>query len=311
MSELLAGVAGLGEAGAGLASAGVALAVALGYLCLWSAAPALRTAWLRWQAAIERVGQGPGAAAGALQRLYLQVGRWCAPLALAVPLALRGRIAAQLARAGLEPVWSAESWLGLQAALLVVAVLFTALLASLQLLAAWPGGVLLVLLVPWQSWQSLRQRVRRRLAGIERELPGWLELLALGLEAGTAFPAALARAVARAPAGPLRAEFTRLVQELRSGKARSDALRRIDARLGLPALSSVVAAIVQAEASGLSLAPVLRAQARRATQERFARAEKRAMEAPVKMLGPLVLCIFPCTFIVVGFPIAAMLFWGG
>jgi tight adherence protein C len=186
-----------------------------------------------------------------------------------------------------------------------------ALLDGLDVLAFWPGGLLLLSMAPWQSWQSLRQQVARRLAAIERDLPGWLELLALGLEAGTAFPAALVRALARAPDGPLRQEFERLVQALRSGHARSDALRRLDARLGLPALSSVVAAIVQAEASGLSLAPVLRAQSRRATQERFARAEKRAMEAPVKMLGPLVLCIFPCTFIVVGFPIAAMLFWGG
>ena len=303
------GAAGVG--GTSLASAGLALAVLLGCWCLWSSAPALRSAWSRWQRASERVGVTHGVVASGVQRMSQYVGRWCAPAALAMPLPLRARIGAQLARAGLSPAWTVESWLGLQLALLAAICLFAALLAVLQWLAFWPGGLLLLLMAPWQSWQSLRQRVLRRLGTIERELPGWLELMALGLEAGTAFPTALARALARAPDGPLREEFARLVQEMRSGQARSDALRRIDARLGLPALSSVVAAIVQAEASGLSLAPVLRAQARRATQERFARAEKRAMEAPVKMLGPLVLCIFPCTFIVVGFPIAAMLFWGG
>jgi len=75
-------------------------------------------------------------------------------------------------------------------------------------------------------------------------------------------------------------------------------------------VAAAVAAIVQAEATGVSLVPVIRAQSMRGTQERFARAEKLAMEAPVKMLAPLVLCIFPCTFIVIGFPIAVRLLWG-
>ena len=293
-----------------LASAGLALAVALGFWSLWSAFPALHAAWSGWRAVIERVAGSRGVAAGAWQRLALGAGRWCAPFALLLPMPVREQVGAQLARAGLDARWNAECWLGAQLARFLATSLCIASLDALHVLAFWPGGLLLLSTAPWHSWQSLRQQVARRLAAIERDLPGWLELLALGLEAGTAFPAALVRALARAPDGPLRQEFARLVQELRSGLARSDALRRLDARLGLPALSSVVAAIVQAEASGLSLAPVLRAQARRATQERFARAEKLAMEAPVKMLGPLVLCIFPCTFIVVGFPIAAMLFWG-
>lgn len=297
-----------------LAAAGLALAAAITCWCLWSAAPVLWLAWRRWQEAVVSV-DGPfaapgGASAGALVRLARQAGHWCAPVATAMPVPLRARLAALLDRAGLATAWTAESWLGLQVAKLLAAAVFVAALSQCRLLALWPGGLSLLLLVPWQSLQSLRQRISRRMAAIERELPAWLELLALGLEAGTAFPAALARALARASDGPLREEFSRLVQEMRSGQSRGDALRRLDARLRLPALSSVVAAIVQAEASGLSLAPVLRAQSRRATQERFARAEKRAMEAPVRMLGPLVLCIFPCTFIVVGFPIAAMLFWG-
>ncbi|MFM2287834.1 MAG: hypothetical protein RL684_977 [Pseudomonadota bacterium] len=295
-----------------LAGASACAALAAGLACAWvvHALPSLRAALSRWQRA---AGQAPQAAAqptGAWQRFGLCLGHWVSPCALALPVSWRARLAAQLARAGLAATWCAESWLGLQVALFVAALLGVALLARVQLLLFWPGGLLLLLLVPWQGWQHLRQGVRRRLASIERELPAWLELLSLGLEAGTAFPAALQRALARAPSGPLRDEFARLVHEVRSGKSRRDAFRHMDARLGLPSLSSVVAAIVQAEASGLSLAPVLRAQARRATQERFARAEKRAMEAPVKMLGPLVLCIFPCTFIVVGFPIAAMLLWG-
>jgi tight adherence protein C len=97
---------------------------------------------------------------------------------------------------------------------------------------------------------------------------------------------------------------------MRAGRIRTDALQRLERRMGVAALTAAVAVIAQAEATGVSLAPVIRAQSMRGTQERFARAEKLAMEAPVKMLAPLVLCIFPCTFIVVGFPIAVRLFWG-
>ena len=157
---------------------------------------------------------------------------------------------------------------------------------------------------------ALRDRILKLQSAVMRELPGFLDLLTLGLEAGCAFGAALQIAVQRSTASPLRASLERSLQEMRAGRPRAEALQRLERRLGVTALSAAVAAITQAEATGVSLAPVMRAQAVRATQERFARAEKRAMEAPVKMLAPLVLCIFPCTFIVIGFPIAVRLFWG-
>ena len=75
-------------------------------------------------------------------------------------------------------------------------------------------------------------------------------------------------------------------------------------RLRFAPISSFVSALIQGEKTGSSLGPILRAQGEQRRQERFLRAEKLAMEAPVKMLGPLILCIFPCTFIVIGFPIA-------
>ena len=156
----------------------------------------------------------------------------------------------------------------------------------------------------------LRDRIVRKRGTVARELPGYLDLLTLGLESGCAFGAALQLTVRRSPPGPLHTAMERALQEMRAGRSRAEALQRLEQRLGVAALSAAVAAIVQAEATGVSLAPVMRAQALRGTQERFARAEKRAMEAPVKMLAPLVLCIFPCTFIVIGFPIAVRLFWG-
>ena len=82
----------------------------------------------------------------------------------------------------------------------------------------------------------------------------------------------------------------------------------LEDRLDNAPVSSLVSSLVQAEKTGASLGTVLRAQSTQRTNERFARAEKLAMEAPVKMLGPLILCIFPCTFVVIGFPIGVKMF---
>jgi tight adherence protein C len=76
-------------------------------------------------------------------------------------------------------------------------------------------------------------------------------------------------------------------------------------------MNSLVSALVQGELMGASIGPILRAQSEQRRTERFQRAEKLALEAPVKMLGPLIMCIFPCTFIVIGFPIAMQLFQAG
>jgi tight adherence protein C len=111
------------------------------------------------------------------------------------------------------------------------------------------------------------------------------------------------QAVAKGPKGALRDEFMRVLRDIRAGKPRAEALRAKATRLNEPSINSFVTAVVQAESLGMSLGPVLRAQADQRRTERFLRAEKLAMEAPVKMLFPLIAFIFPCTFIVIGFPI--------
>ncbi|MBS0388781.1 MAG: type II secretion system F family protein [Proteobacteria bacterium] len=226
---------------------------------------------------------------------------------------LRGVIAAvdaALERAGLENRLRAQQWFALTW-------LFACLAAGMTLAASGGVGAGLLLQVALAAfigagapWLWLRDRAVRRRLSVVRELPGYLDLITLGLEAGCAFGASLQLTIARSAPGPLRDAMERAMHEMRAGRSRSEALQRLGERMRVPALTASIAAIVQAEATGVSLAPVMRAQALRGTQERFARAEKRAMEAPVKMLAPLVLCIFPCTFIVIGFPIAVRLFWG-
>lgn len=149
----------------------------------------------------------------------------------------------------------------------------------------------------------LRDKLKRVELEVLKNLPTFLDMLTLAIESGCNLTVGINVAVDKTPDNALRRAFARLLREIRSGRNRIDALRSMEDRIDLPVLSSLVSALVQAEKTGASLGTVLRAQSAQRTNERFARAEKLAMEAPVKMLGPLILCIFPCTFVVIGFPI--------
>ena len=146
---------------------------------------------------------------------------------------------------------------------------------------------------------------------ILKRLPFFLDIITMSVEAGMNLSSALQKSVEKMPAGPLLTEITRLLREIRAGKARTDALRDMAARLNSPPLNSLVSSLIQGELMGSSIGPILRAQAEHRRTERFQRAEKLALEAPVKMLGPLITCIFPCTFIVIAFPIAMQLMHSG
>lgn len=150
-------------------------------------------------------------------------------------------------------------------------------------------------------WLRDRIEARRRLT--LKALPFMLDLITLCVESGLNLNSAIAQAVAKGPAGPLRDEFARLLRDVRAGRARAEALREMAARLDMAPVSNFVATLIQAEATGMSLGPILRAQADQRRTERFARAEKLAMEAPVKLLFPLLFFIFPCVFAILMFPI--------
>ncbi len=157
----------------------------------------------------------------------------------------------------------------------------------------------------------LRDMTKSRNLRILKSLPFFLDILTMAVEAGLNLSSALQQAVEKVPPGPLVVEINRLLREVRAGKPRTDAMRDMAARLDFGPVSSLVSALVQGEMMGSSLGPILRAQSEQRRTERFQRAEKLALEAPVKMLGPLILCIFPCTFIVLAFPIAVQLMRSG
>ncbi|MDP2369505.1 type II secretion system F family protein [Rhodoferax sp.] len=150
----------------------------------------------------------------------------------------------------------------------------------------------------------LKESLKKRQKAIVRSLPTYLDFLTMSVEAGLNVAGAISQAVSKGPAGPLKNEFGYVLRDLRSGLTRSEALRRMDERVRVPQVSSFVSAVVQAERMGASLGNTFRAQAEQRRSERFQIAEKLAMEAPVKLIFPLVAFIFPVTFIVLMFPIA-------
>jgi tight adherence protein C len=150
----------------------------------------------------------------------------------------------------------------------------------------------------------LRDQVLLRRRQTLKTLPFMLDIITLCVEAGLNLTGALNQAVAKGPAGALRDEFSRVLRDVRAGRSRTEALRTLSDRMDEAVITNFVAAVIQAEQTGMALGPILRAQAEQRRNERFARAEKLAMEAPVKLLFPLIAFIFPCTFLVLGFPIA-------
>jgi tight adherence protein C len=138
----------------------------------------------------------------------------------------------------------------------------------------------------------------RRQARIQRALPDSLDMLTVCMEAGLGFDAALSQ-VARNTDGPLAAEFARALQEMQIGQARSDSLRAMLARTTVPELRVFVAALVQAGELGIPIAKVLREQAGEMRIRRRQRAEEQAQKVPVKIMFPLITCLFPALMVVV------------
>lgn len=157
----------------------------------------------------------------------------------------------------------------------------------------------------------LTEMTRKRQLAILKALPFYLDVVTLSVEAGLNLTGALSQALQKGPRGPLAFEINRVLRDIRAGKPRADALRTMSEKINLPAMTNLVGALIQAETVGSSLSTVLRAQADQRRTERFHRAEKLALEAPVKMLLPLILFIFPNTFIVLGFPIAVKMLTQG
>ena len=143
----------------------------------------------------------------------------------------------------------------------------------------------------------------RRTDAITRDLPDVLDQLTISVEAGLGFEAALARISAKGDSA-LSTEFGRMLQDIKLGVPRSDALGQLATRVGVDDLRHVVLALRQAEKLGVPLAKTLRAQSMEMREKRKFRAEEAAYKLPVKMIFPLGFCILPALFIVILGPAA-------
>lgn len=220
-----------------------------------------------------------------------------------LPVNMLERLEKRLQQTGVAYLLSAEQFIALRfvgAGLALAAAWLT--LAMLQ--RTEPAWLLFALVLGFflpELW--LRDTRRKRESAVVRAMPIYLDFITMAVEAGLNLSGALSQAMEKGPRGPLRNEFGIVLRDLRSGVTRADALRRMAARLNVSEVTSFVSSMIQAERMGSSMAAVLRVQSEQRRNERFQRAEKMAMEAPIKLIGPLILFIFPVTFIVLGFPI--------
>jgi len=210
----------------------------------------------------------------------------------------------RLALAGNPGNLRVADWLGVKAVAAVIgAIIFVLLFVvvgfmKLPIPLNFGMGVIGLLLgytVP-EFW--LGGRVRKRQHAILLQIPDALDLLTISVRAGLGFDAALGKVVEKLQ-GPLTEEFRRALAEVRVGKARREALRDIVPRTEVGPLTNFIGAIIQAEQLGVSISKVLQVQSEQLRIERRQRAEEQAAKAPIKMLFPLVGCIFPSLFIVI------------
>ena len=210
----------------------------------------------------------------------------------------------RLALAGNPGNLRTADWLGVKAVGAVVGALIFALLFIVIGVLKLPPilrfampviGLMLGYTIP-EFW--LGSQVRKRQHAILLMIPDALDLLTISVRAGLGFDAALGKVVEKLN-GPLTDEFRRALAEVRVGKARREALRDIIPRTEVPPLTNFIGAIIQAEQLGVSISKVLQVQSEQLRIERRQRAETMAAKAPIKMLFPLIGCIFPSLFIVI------------
>jgi tight adherence protein C len=223
------------------------------------------------------------------------------------------RIDAKLERAGYPGGLRGADWVGVKIlSLIAFAILF--FLLALLLTGQPVVGLLFVVVgaavgyIAPEFW--LGRKMKARAYSMILQLPDALDLLTISVEAGLGFDAALAKVVEKME-GPLVDEFRQALAEVRMGRTRRDALRDVATRADAQPVSNFIGAIVQAEQLGVPIAKVLQIQSNQLRIERRQRAEEAAAKAPVKMLFPMVGCIFPTIFIVILGPAIVTVMGGG
>ena len=232
---------------------------------------------------------------GPVQHILSKLGRRFSPSGYADSVRVLMLRAGRL-EAGAADRFMATRVLGFIAAPLVALLAFsaTASMGSLKFMAAGLGVAACVVLPS----SKLNRQVEDREKRVRQQLPDILDLLVICMEAGLGFSAAVSRTVANVE-GEMADEFGLALAEMRAGASRSAALKNMAERVQIPEVQSFVLAIRQADEFGISVSTVLRDQAEEMRVQRRQAAQEKAQKAPVKMLVPMVFCIFPPLFIIV------------
>jgi len=221
-----------------------------------------------------------------------------------VPPQYMDRLDLKLQKTGALYVLTAEDFLALCITLSVLFPLAAALpMATGKSGIIWPVLAMMLLMGAALPMMWISDTHKRRDRDITRNLPVFLEYLTMCVDAGLNFLGALQQAVDKGPDGAMKNEFRIVLRDIRSGLPRSEALTRMEERINLKDVTTFVRSVIQAEKMGSSLRNTLKIQAEQRLEERFQRAEKTAMQAPVKLIIPLIMFIFPLTFVILLFPI--------
>jgi tight adherence protein C len=216
-----------------------------------------------------------------------------------------GRAQQKLVLAGWAERMDGNTWAAIRIIAMVVAVVLLFIVIPLLDSTVMRLGVsgLILFLGFFGPEASLNRAIDGRRKEMEKTLPDIIDLLVISVEAGLGFEAAMGRVVQNVP-GELSREFSRTLQETRVGVSRHDALRAMSERTDVDDLNSFILSLVQADQFGVSIARVLRVQADEMRVRRRQRIQEKAFAAPVKMIFPMLFCIFPSIFIVILGPAA-------
>ncbi len=243
----------------------------------------------------------------ALRRVALIMLRWFKRfLNRSLPGSKEARIEIKLLRAGRPLNMSPVDYRLLQTVLFIVLPLLFgayAYVSNMGTNGMFILAIIGIVLAAVGPHYYLRQKAKKRSKLALRELPDILDLLTVSLEAGLGFDSALSKLIAKKH-GIVSSEFRRCLEEIRLGKTRREALTGVKERLDFDEIRAFISGILQAEKLGIGMVQVMRVQSEEVRDQRKQRAEEAAMKAPIKMLFPLIIFIFPCIFIVLLGPVA-------
>ena len=220
----------------------------------------------------------------------------------------RANLTRQLRRAGMDQVFTANHFFAMKALTAILVPLLA--MQFIQAVATVPGFLAAAAGSAFIPDWLLGEMVQAREAALLRALPASVDVMSLSVEAGLEFLTAMQRLVEKGRVGPLRDELATILNDVRLGKTRQEALKAFADRVELPEVSSFVSVLVQADMLGASIGTVLQTQAERMRVERFQRAERAGARATQKILVPMVLFIFPAVLIVIVGPVLLQFIYG-